>query len=340
MRASAVVRPLVLVAGVIALGACSSASGAGSPGASTTAAVETAGPTTTVTDSMTDSGTDATTTTATDSMTDSATDATTTATDGGPASTSSTVAATTTPTSATPTTDRPGVVGAEALTGRWAHYDVVAYEDGLLKTLIISYGFDDFTVDDGRVVDTTTFCFSEQRTDQPIETSLSDAATQAIEPPPTLIEVDTVEGTLRIRRPATPTPVGIRLDDPFEDALPTDPDDPRIVDDDGDGKPGITVRIHVNDEIDGELYIARREIFAYEALLTAPDRLVGTVTDESEQLVIGASDPIFETEAAWVQHPDPAKSPIILQRVDENWDCDRLAAERDDLFPPTPDVDW
>ncbi len=317
MRASAVVRPLVLVAGVIALGACSAASGAESPGTSTVAAVETTGATTAATDSVTDS-----------------------ATEGSPASTSTAVAASSAPTSAAPTTVRPGPVGVEALTGRWAHYDVVAYEDGLLKTLIISYGFDDFAVVDGRVVDTTTFCFSEQRTDQPIETSLSDAATQAIEPPPTAIEVDTVEGTLRIRRPATPTPVGIRLDDPFEDALPTDPDDPRIVDDDGDGKPGITVRIQVNDEIGGELYIARREIFAYEALLTAPDRLVGTVTDESEQLVIGASDPIFETESAWVQHPDPAKSPIILRRVDETWDCDRLAAERDDLFPPTPDVDW
>jgi hypothetical protein len=31
---------------------------------------------------------------------------------------------------------------------------------------------------------------------------------------------------------------------------------------------------------------------------------------------------------------------MILKRVDADWDCDRLAAERDALFPPTPDVDW
>ncbi|MGB7878147.1 MAG: hypothetical protein WBL31_05235 [Ilumatobacteraceae bacterium] len=245
-----------------------------------------------------------------------------------------------TPAPTVPSTTDPGLVGEELL-GRWAHYDVVAYEDGLLKTLIISYGFNDFTEVDGQIVDQASFCFSEQRTDQPIETSLSDAATQAIRPPSTPVEVDEVDGVLRVRRAATPTPVGIRLDDPANESLPTDPADPRIVDDDGDGKPGITVTIRVTDELTGELYIARREIFAYEALLTEPNVLTGTVTDDSEQLVIGASDPIFATsDANWLQYPDLAKSPMILKRVDADWDCDRLAAERDALFPPTPDVDW
>ncbi len=245
-----------------------------------------------------------------------------------------------TPAATIPPTTGPALLG-EELVGRWAHYDVVAYEDGLLKTLIISYGFNDFTEVDGRITDQASFCFSEQRTDQPIETSLSDAATQAIRPPSTPVEVDEVDGVLRIRRSATPTPVGIRLEDPANESLPTDPADPRIVDDDGDGKPGLTVTIRVTDDLTGELYIARREIFAYEAFLTEPDVLTGTVTDDSEQLVIGASDPIFaSSDANWVQYPDLAKSPIILKRVDADWDCDRLAAERDTLFPPTPDVDW
>ena len=229
----------------------------------------------------------------------------------------------------------------EELVGRWAHYDVVAYQDDVLKTLIISYGFNDFTEVDGQIVDQSSFCFSEQRTDQPIITSLSDAATQAIQPPPAVLEIDTVDGVLRVRRPPTPTPVGIRLDDPFNEPLPTDPDDPRIVDDDGDGKPGLTVTIEVTPEFIGELYIARREIFAFEAFLTEPDLLTGQVTDDSEQLVIGASDPVFASSPAnWGQYPDLSKSPIILRRVDADWDCERLAAERDDLFPPTPDVDW
>jgi hypothetical protein len=244
-------------------------------------------------------------------------------------------------TAAAAVTDPPGDVLGRELVGRWAHYDIVAYEDGVLKTLIISYGFNDFSIDNGQIVDTAQFCFSEQRTDQPIETSLSDAATQAIKPPSTPVEVDVVDGVLRIRRPVTPTPVGIRLDDPANESLPTDPEDPRIVDDDGDGNPGITVTIRVSDDLTGELYIARREIFAYEAFLVEPDLISGTVTDDSEQLVIGASDPVFAGSGSdWVQHRDLTKSPIILRRVEPDWDCDRLVAERDALFPPTPDVDW
>jgi hypothetical protein len=135
--------------------------------------------------------------------------------------------------------------------------------------------------------------------------------------------------------------VGIRLDDPANEPLPTDPDDPRIIDADGDGKPGITVNIRVTDDLRGELYIARREIFAYDVRLVEPDLLTGTVTDDSEQLVIGASDPIFaSSDANWVQHPDLTKSPIILRRVGAEWDCERLRAERADIFPPTPEIDW
>ncbi len=259
--------------------------------------------------------------------------------------TESTIEPTTTPTTKSATTQPPGTepepLLGEELIGRWAHYDVVAYEDDVLKTLIISYGFNDFTEVDGQIVDQSSFCFSEQRTDQPIQTSLSDAATQAIQPPPAVLEVDTVDGVLRVQRPPTPTPVGIRLDDPFNEPLPTDPNDPRIVDDDGDGKPGLTVTIEVTPEFVGELYIARREIFAFEAFLIEPDVLTGEVTDDSEQLVIGASDPAFASSPAnWGQYADLSKSPIILRRVDADWDCERLAAERDDLFPPTPVVDW
>ncbi len=227
------------------------------------------------------------------------------------------------------------------LVGRWAHYDVVAYEDEVMRTLIISYGFNDFSVVDGELVDATTFCYSEQLTDQPIDISLSDGATQAIRPIPTPVTVTVTDGIIRLQRPPTPTPVGIRLDDPANDALPSDPADPRIVDDDGDGKPGITVGIVVGDGFSGELYLTRREIFSYDVELSGPGRLDGVVTDESEQLVIGATDPAFLTsKAQWTQYPDLGRSPIYLRRVEGDWDCERLRSSRNDLFPPNPSIDW
>ena len=38
--------------------------------------------------------------------------------------------------------------------------------------------------------------------------------------------------------------------------------------------------------------------------------------------------------------PDLTKSPIFLKPVGKDWDCTRLMAARDTLFPPAPKVDW
>lgn len=241
---------------------------------------------------------------------------------------------------AAPGTTAPTVAGAE-LAGRWAHYDIVAYQGQPMKTQIISYGFTDFTVQDGKLIESEEFCHADQVTDQPIKTSISDAGTRAIKPVSTPVEVSGPPGARRIQRPGTPTPVGIRLADPANESLPTDRNDPRIVDDDHDGKPGITVVVHFGEAGDGELYIARREIFAYDMTQDATDSMRGTVKDGSEQLVVGASVSILEnTDASWDQVTDLSHSPILMQRVGADWDCDRLMAERATLFPPDPGIGW
>ncbi len=229
---------------------------------------------------------------------------------------------------------------AERVAGRYAHYDVVAYESSDMKTLIISYGFTDLKVTDGELEATESFCSSEHRSDQPIETEMSDAATSAIKPPTVAVDLTVAGGKATFHRPETPTGIGIRLEDPANDVLPTDPNDPRIADDDNDGNPGVTVHIKVTDDIQGDLYIARRERFAYDVAEQDDGSLTGTVTDHSEQLIVGATDPIFITRAEWKQLPDLSKSPIILKPVDQEWDCTKLMAERDAMFPPTPEVDW
>ena len=230
--------------------------------------------------------------------------------------------------------------GAEELEGRWAHFDVVSYEDDVMRTLIISTGFADLELRDGELWNVQRFCHADTVSDQDIEVSISDAATSAIIPVDTPVEVTEEDGRLRVVRPATPTGIGIDLADPANDTLPTDPNDPRIVDDDGDGNPGVTSRIILTEEIQGELYIARREIFSYDVTQESPDRMVGTITDSSEQLILGASNDIVLTPAQWEQIDDPERNPVIWQRVDDDCDCERLASERDELFPPNPEPDW
>ena len=156
----------------------------------------------------------------------------------------------------------------------------------------------------------------------------------------TPVDVTEVEGKLQVSRPATPTAIGIKIEDPANEALPTDPNDPRIIDADGDGNPGVTSSVKVSAELQGDIYLARREIFAYDLTQESPDRLVGSVTDRSEQLILGASNPVFLAATNWKQIDDPARNPVIWLRVDADWDCDRLAQERDRIFPPNPRADW
>lgn len=230
--------------------------------------------------------------------------------------------------------------GAEDLVGRWAHFDAVSYADASMKTVIISTGFSDLAVRGGKMWNQMTFCHADTVTDQNIQVSISDAATRAIKPVATPVTVTEEGGKLHVSRPATPTPIGIKLEDPATTKLPTDPKDPRIFDADGDGNPGVTSTVKVSDALQGEIYLARREIFAYDLTQQTADRMAGTITDRSEQLIIGASNPAFAVAAQWKQIDDPARNPVIWVRVDESWDCQKLADERAKLFPPNLKADW
>ncbi len=226
------------------------------------------------------------------------------------------------------------------LVGRYAHYDVVAYEGTVMNAMIISYGFTDLDLVDGRLMAQESFCYSEFESDQPVSATLSDAATQAIQPIAVEVTVTLDGSRAHVFRPETPTGIGIRLENPAVDRLPTDPNDPRISDDDGDGNPGVTAVVTHDGNPIGEIYLARREIFAYELDEQVDGSLTGVVKDRSEQLIVGASDDIYKIADPWTQHPDLSKSPIILRRVERSWDCARLRAQRDSLFPQNPRMDY
>lgn len=227
-----------------------------------------------------------------------------------------------------------------AVAGHYAHYDIVAYEgetaNGPLSTFIVSYGFTDLVIEDGELVAYDRFCSAEYIANQPFETIFSDEATQAIQPPGAVVNVYQENGVWKLRRPATPTLNGIDGDPNVP--LSTDRNDPLLSDDDNDGKPGVTVVVKLFGFIEGEIYIARREIFANEMTLYSDGSLRGKVIDDSEQLVIGASLAILDTPNNPPQRRDPGLNPIILIPVSDDIDtCEELMAIRDSLFPPEPE---
>lgn len=226
------------------------------------------------------------------------------------------------------------------LVGHYAHYDVVAYEDTTTKTtmrtFIISYGFTDFYMEDGKLMQSDKFTHAVQKLSRKnASSSLSEAAVQAIKPRVQEIELSLKDGRWHIHRPATPSLLGISGDPSIP--LSTDPEDPNLTDPDKDGNPGVTVEISVGSFFEGEIYITRREIFSNYLTLNNDGTLSGHVVDKSEQFVVGASKKILTQESNTVQHPDMGLSPVLLVPIDPEIDTrEELLEIRDEIFPKEP----
>lgn len=227
-----------------------------------------------------------------------------------------------------------------AIEGNYAHFDIVAYEDTgtrtPMRTLVVSYGFTEFQIEDGKLLQIDRFCHAEQLINQPsVVVEFSDEATRAIEPRVQEVKLSFTDGLWHLYRPASPTLLGIDGDPSLP--LSTDPDDPNLTDPDGDGNPGVTVKLRMGRLFDGELYITRREIYHDYLVLHSDGTLYGHVVDESEQLVIDASHRILRQPSNQVQLSDPGMNPIILIPIsDQLLSCDELMQSRDEFFPDPP----
>lgn len=117
---------------------------------------------------------------------------------------------------------------------------------------------------------------------------------------------------------------GVRLADPLSEPLPTAPDDPRVVDLDGDGKPGFTVKVKVFGLISGETYVVQRLRQEYRGTVLSPDHIRGTVTWKDEQVTLGASASFFFIPGKGRPDPDPQRSFFVLRRIQGEETCEEL----------------
>ena len=227
------------------------------------------------------------------------------------------------------------------IAGHYAHYDVVAYEDTTtrttMRTFIISYGFTDFYLKEGRLMQSDRFVHAEQKLSRKNARSVfRDEAVQAIKPRVQEVELSQKDGAWHIYRPESPSLLGIE-GDPMK-PLSTDPLDPNLTDPDKDGHPGVTVQISVGRFFKGEIYLTRREIFSNYLTLNNSGILSGYVIDRSEQFVVGASKKILNQKSNQVQHTDKGLSPVLLVKVDPDIDTlEELRHIRDNIFPKEPE---
>ena len=227
------------------------------------------------------------------------------------------------------------------LVGHYAHYDVVSYEDSTTQspmfTFVISYGFTDFYLDSaGNLMQSHEFLSASHKINQKyIKSKFSEKAVQAIKPNDQKVELSLKDGKWHILRPPTPSLLGI-TGDPSK-PLSKDRNDTKLIDPDGDGKPGVTVKISIAKIINGEIYITRREIFTHFLTLNNDGTLTGYVKDESEQFVVGASLKILDQASNNFQLPSKGMNPVILVPISDDINTlDKLMKIRDEIFPKEP----
>jgi hypothetical protein len=105
----------------------------------------------------------------------------------------------------------------KAIVGHYAHYDVVAYEDVStrtpMRTFTVSYGFTDFAIESGKLLQIDRFCRAEQKLNQKnVRVMFSDKATRAIEPRVQEVELRMENDRWVVIRPRSPTLLGITGD--------------------------------------------------------------------------------------------------------------------------------
>ena len=122
---------------------------------------------------------------------------------------------------------------------------------------------------------------------------------------------------------------GVKLDQPETDALPTDGSDPRVWDQDQDGKPGVTVRI--TGLTDGEVYVVQRDIHALDGVVQG-DFVDGLTEWSVEQVVLGSDNPILNVQTVSTKDPDAKASHFRSTRVSPSTACGTILAQRDQLF--------
>lgn len=229
----------------------------------------------------------------------------------------------------------------QQLVGHYAHYDVVAYEDSTTRspmfTFVISYGFTDFYLDSiGDLIQSDKFLKASHKINQKLVTSeFNDEAMQAIKPRNQKVTLNLKDSKWHVFRPPTPYLLGIN-GDPLK-PLSKDKNDPNLTDPDGDGKPGVTVKINIGKFIKGEIYITRREIFTNYLTVNSDGTLSGYVKDDSEQFVIDASMKILNQASNNLQHPSNGMNPMLLVPISDEIDTlEELMAIRDEIFPKEP----
>ncbi len=237
-------------------------------------------------------------------------------------------------------TTLPGSVAAEDsppdISGRWAQKVVLtSVVDlpliGQITSTTTSYLTVDTDQDDRRVTWAPTTCdITLDSNSSAVDTVLPDRFVEAVPTPERTGRIEEADDESRLTIQEAVTLMGAELEDPADDPLPTSPDAPEVTDDDGDGRPGVSVKLE--GLLGGWLYVVRRSRDSYSGTITPGGSIRGLVDWKTEQNVLESTNPLLSDGPTPEPYPDPEYSWFVMQRVSESVDCEDVLSRKDELF--------
>jgi hypothetical protein len=167
----------------------------------------------------------------------------------------------------------------------------------------------------------------------PVKQLIPDALPQSAAPIVSPFRIWPEGGSLRFAKDESPIVIGAKVQGHSE-ALPTSASDARVVDQDGDGHPGVTVK--VSGLITGEIYLVQRVRQSWSGQLDADGNLsFALMQDAGEQTILDASSSLLKKTPDISKDPDASKTNVSFVKLPatEDYDCSRLIKEIDSLWP-------
>lgn len=216
------------------------------------------------------------------------------------------------------------------LSGDWAVVQVlVATADlpivGSLRIDTIVGALTHITQSGSTLILQDRYCFTDAEPSTFLfTTNIADTVMQSIVPEPRTATLSLVDCDIRFNQDWYTEVRGAILEDPEAEALPIDPEDPRLVDLEGDGHPGMTINASILGLFTGEGYAVQRYRYRLAGTVFNADTIVGYVDWTSEQTVVEATNPLFMEAFSDDTDPDPTKHKFVMIRIDETWTCETL----------------
>jgi hypothetical protein len=162
----------------------------------------------------------------------------------------------------------------------------------------------------------------------PVQVIVPDNYIEHLDPSDITLGLVQTGAEVQISHPPMAEIRGAVFTDPVNDPFVEDESDPRIIDQDEDGHPGMT--LIASGVVNGEIYSVQRTVTAISGTITSADTWDGDVIWSDEQIVVGAENEALIQTMNAIPHLDD--SFFYTTRIETTDDCQYIIDNKEELF--------